>query len=356
MSDLDAQYRTDGDDTGNWPNIGDYWPDAPHRMGPEADYRPDEEDAGPASPIDPAPTRLISPPARPGRSWLRIFLAALGALVFLGGSVIVLARLVTQGRDTDSNVSAPATQQTTGQNAGGGELGGVAQQPSPPVSVVPEPSATATSPQASASASGSPSPSATALPFMSGTFELTGSVVDLNVTVSSLGNDAIRVSAPSGSGLHPRATVDGNTLKLSPNPEGKKGSGRLDVRLNSRIAWALKMTGGVTDGSFDLTGADLRRIDLVGGATRIEMALPSPASGIPIRMSGGVSSWNITTQEEVPLRVLLRQGGGVVELNGQRSTGIKRGTLLSADGAGDGGLAIDAVAGLGELTVAPAGD
>jgi hypothetical protein len=148
--------------------------------------------------------------------------------------------------------------------------------------------------------------------------------------------------------------VDGNTLKLAPNPDRRKGSGRLDVRLNSRIAWAVKMSGGVTSGSFDLTGADVRRIDLVGGATRIDMALPSPSSGIPIRMSGGVGAWNITTQEEVPLRVLLRQGGGVVELNGKRTTGIKSGTLLSADGPADGGLAIDAVAGLGTLTVQPA--
>jgi hypothetical protein len=148
--------------------------------------------------------------------------------------------------------------------------------------------------------------------------------------------------------------VDGTTLMVSPNPDRKKGSGQLDVRLNARIAWSLKMTGGVTTSSFDLAGATVRRIDLVGGASRIDMALPSPAAVIPIRMSGGVKTWGITTVGEVPVRVLLRDGGGAVVLNGDRKLGIKRGTLLRADGRSGGGLAIDAVAGLGTLTVAPA--
>src|SRR5262245_57222635 len=112
MSDLDAQHRGSDDgpsppagsggDTGSLPRIADYWPDAPQRMGPEADYRvddvhrsdaghrPDADEKRPTlraeGPDGPA-TRLISPPPRPRRSWLRVFLAILGALVFLGGSV-----------------------------------------------------------------------------------------------------------------------------------------------------------------------------------------------------------------------------------------------------------------------------
>jgi len=375
MSDLDAQSRTDdnapspsagdgGADTGSWPRIADYWPDAPRRAGPGAGRNPGWENpaapspaapgpGGPAGPGDPAATRLISPPPKPGRSWLRIFLSALGALVFLGGSVMVLARLVSQSGDTDSSVSAPGARQTAGQDAGGQDLGGLAVPASPPVSIEPRPSATA-----SPAGSGSPSPSAkpAVLPFTAGTFELTGDVVDLNVTMASLGNDAIQFNAPSGSGLRPRATVAGNTLKLAPNPGRGKGSGRLDVRLNTRIAWSLKLSGGVTTGSFDLFRATLRRIDLPGGAAKLDMRLPSPAGGVPIRMSGGVNTWEITTAQKVPIRVRLRDGGGVATLNGHRTTGIDRGTLLRDD-TGDGGpLVIDAVAGLGTLIVGPVDD
>jgi hypothetical protein len=59
----------------------------------------------------------------------------------------------------------------------------------------------------------------------------------------------------------------------------------------------------------------------------------------------------------VPVKALLRDGGGKVILNGDRTDGIDRDTTLR-DGGGDndsGGLGIDAVAGLGTLIVAPAG-
>jgi hypothetical protein len=56
---------------------------------------------------------------------------------------------------------------------------------------------------------------------------------------------------------------------------------------------------------------------------------------------------------------LLRDGGGLAVLNGDQTEGIDRNTRLRGDGddkVESGGLDIDAVAGLGTLIVAPAGE
>jgi hypothetical protein len=84
------------------------------------------------------------------------------------------------------------------------------------------------------------------------------------------------------------------------------------------------------------------------------MALPRQDDSIDIKMSGGVNTWRITTEREVAVKVLLRDGGGQVVLNGRRTSGIDRNTTLRADGDDDGRLNIVAEAGLGALTVAPA--
>jgi hypothetical protein len=327
--------------TDSLPNISDYWPDAPHRMSPEADWYPGDDESPAASPPyvpQPPMDHLISPPPRPPRRGLRVFLGALAVLVFLGGSGLVLARMVLRddppaARPTAAPAPPPA-----------GDLG--ADQDNAPVSVEP-------SPEPSGTTASSPA----ALPFTSGTFDLTGNVVEFNVTVADLGAEPVAFSTPGGSGLEPRLSRDGSAVKLDPRPTGSKGSGRLDVRLNSRVTWSIRMSGGVTRGNFALTDAKLRRIDLDGGATRITMLLPTPGETMPIRMTGGVNTWVITTAKKVPLSTLLRQGAGEVSLNGTRVRNLKRGSVVRAGGGAgveSGGFGIDAVAGIGTLTVAPA--
>ncbi|MEU4237345.1 hypothetical protein [Actinoplanes sp. NPDC026619] len=347
-SDLDTPVPDPDPAPEGLPNIADYWPDAPHRMGPAADWYPDQaEPAGAASPPytqEPQPTQLISPPPRARRRGLRVLLAALAVLVFVGGSALALARLVLRPAPSPpAGVTAqPATQQPDG---------AVPDQPNAPVSVQPAPSATV-APSAAVSAT----PTATALPFTSGTFELSGNVIELNVSIADLGNEPVRFSTPAGSGLKPQLSRDGGTVKLDPKPDGSEGNGRVDVQLNGKVTWSIRMGGGVTRGNFALTGAKLRRIDLVGGASRIAMTLPTPGETMPIKMYGGVNNWQITTADKVPLKVLLRDGAGKVTLNGKTSNGLKRNAQLNVDG-GDGvesgGFGIDAVGGIGTLTVAP---
>jgi len=340
-SDLDADEPTlalDPAPTGSLPRIADYWPDAPHRMQPEADYYPDSvEDSRPVTPAYPSPPRVIGAPPQPRRRrGLRIVLAMLAVLVFLGGAVLVLARMVL-GSAGPAPVTTAAPEPVI-----------AAPAPSAPVSIAPAP----TDPPPATTAPPPPAPTVAALPFTSGSFELAGDVTELTVSIADLGTDPIRATTAAGSGLKLRTTVGDGVAKLSADPAGK-GNGRVEVRLNKKVTWSVRMSGGVRDGTFTLTGGSIRRIDLTGGAARLTMTLPTPGETLPIRMSGGVNTWRITTATEVPVTVLLRKGAGEVALNGHRTRNIKRDTRVR-DGNGGGGLDIDAVAGLGTLTVAPA--
>src|SRR4029453_953202 len=99
-------------------------------------------------------------------------------------------------------------------------------------------SATPPAPPSATATSVSP----TVPPFSSGTFELVSDVTVINVTVAALGADPVRVPAPDGSGLKPKLSRDGSTVRLSAQEVDTDGSGRLDVRLNNKITWSLRMT------------------------------------------------------------------------------------------------------------------
>ncbi|MFI5897942.1 hypothetical protein ACIA5D_48460 [Actinoplanes sp. NPDC051513] len=349
---MDGSHDTDDPitSTGEWPHIADYWPDAPHRMGPEADYNPGDEPAPQQYVVEPPPARVIGAPPPPDRKALRVLLGVLAVTVFLGGSVVVLGRMVLRGDRTSVAISAPPATPTQAT---------APAEPNPPVSIVPQapPSASAAPP--SGSATPKPTTAPAEPPFSSGTFELAGDVAVLDVSIAAIGGDPVRVSVPDGSGIKPSLARDGSTVRLTTKvAKGSEGTEPITVRLNSKITWSVKMTGGVGDADFALADGLVRRIDLNGGAATIDMELPTPGETLPIRMTGGVNTWTITTAERVPVKALLRDGGGLVVLNGDRTRGIDRNTRLRGDGDDDvesGGLDIDAVAGLGTLIVAPAG-
>jgi hypothetical protein len=161
----------------------------------------------------------------------------------------------------------------------------------------------------------------------------------------------VDVRTAKGSGITAEATVDGSTVRLTAEPNGRTGPARVDVLLDTRIAWNLKMSGGVSKAKFGLAGGTVRGVDLSGGAATIDLALPRRLDGVPIRMSGGVRTWRIRTEKEVPVRVKVRRGAGEVVLYGDREKGVDRGETVRKGGDGDGRLEIEAVAGMGSLTV-----
>ncbi|AGL16793.1 hypothetical protein [Actinoplanes sp. N902-109] len=318
------------------PDIAAYWPDAPHRMGPAADRyedpaaEPVRADAGLFTRIAPvpapAPAGRPAPLAEPPRRRRRTpaLLGAGSAVLLLVGAGLVLAR-----RDAD---------------------------PAPPRAAAPPPAATAVPPAASPSpATGSPRSTTTgpAAPPAALEFELVDDTTRLSVRTAALGADKFRVSTPPDAGITARAALTGGVVRLTVGPGGSPGSGRVDVQLSDRVTWRLRMTGGVERASFDMGRGTVSRIDLTGGAATIDLTLDQQRATVPVRMTGGVHEWRIRTGQVAPARVAVRRGAGDVILYDRRRSEIRKGTTLrSGDIAQTPGLDIDAVGGIGTLTIA----
>ncbi|MBM2616663.1 hypothetical protein JIG36_13945 [Actinoplanes sp. LDG1-06] len=304
------------------PRISDYWPDR-----------------------SPNPTTVIGQPPEPPRRRLRLLAAVTGAVLFLGVSAIVLTRMV--GSD---ETAAPPTAASDPDIIVGGA-------PSPPVSIEPSPAPTSASASAAAPPPTSASPAPPAGPaFAAGTFVLASGLTELNVSLGRPPRDGIaKVSSPDGSGVVPDAKLDGTELTLTAERRGERGTGDVSVVLDERITWTIRMEGGVRRGNFDMAGGSVRDFYFEGGANELGLTLPRQSRQIEIRMAGGVHEWRIGTEGEFAVKVRVRKGAGAISLNGDRDEGIDGGETVRSRGDDDvsGGLAIEAVGGIGSLKVSP---
>lgn len=176
-------------------------------------------------------------------------------------------------------------------------------------------------------------------------------VTELSVRTTEL-DQTFKVSTPHDSGLKVRPSFEDGLLRVRATSTGDGGNGRVQVLLSDDLSWRLRMTGGVARASFDLAAHTVRRIDLVGGAAEINMELGRQGATVPIRMSGGVSAWNIRTSAQLPVRVVAGRGGSRVDLYGHVTEGLVAGTTVRSGDLDDGrGLDLDAEGGFSALTV-----
>jgi hypothetical protein len=203
------------------------------------------------------------------------------------------------------------------------------------------------------SRSASPPPAATPLP-AAATFDLVSDLDELTVSTERLDQGVALVGVPSGSNAAPRASMVGTVLRLAADTKGNDGKPRIEVRLDNRIAWSIRIDGGVRHIAVDFSGGKVQRFDLNGGATRIDMALSRLSGVLPIRMTGGVNTWQIATDGQAAVQVLVRKGAGRIVLYGRDRNGIGPGKTVTSLAGSRGALAIDAVGGIGQLKVAAA--
>ncbi|MFG1992932.1 hypothetical protein ACGFJ7_23420 [Actinoplanes sp. NPDC048988] len=343
------------------------------------DEEPPTEEFTVVPAVDPAPSWTAEPSPAPRRGLRpKAAIAVIGAVLLLGvGGVVVSTSSGPSPRGTASPDSGPADrgqadgQAESGQAENGQPDGDEAQ---------------------SGQSEGDPAPGSVPA-FAAGTFNLASSVGELSLTLGRPENGPIQISThgngqgdpdndqdpdrnrgsagnsvPNGNNGRPDGSgPDGNGS--GPDGSGPDGSGaavavngtevrvttggpevgRVDVVLDQRIDWTIRMSGGVRAATFALAGGSVSGVDLAGGADTVRLTLPGRDRALPVRMSGGVRDWSITTDGEVPVRVLARSGAGEVTLYGQRQSGIARDTTLTA---GNGtGLDVTAAAGFGSLTV-----
>jgi hypothetical protein len=184
-------------------------------------------------------------------------------------------------------------------------------------------------------------------------FDLVDGTTMINMRLAALGDELYRISTPAGASVLPKVTADGDRLRLFLVRSGIQGVGAVNVALNVKVRWDLRVLGGAKQTVIDLSGGRVDGVELAGGATRIDLTLPRPDGTLSVRMTGGVNQFLVHTADSVPVRVRVGSGAGRVVLDGRQRNGIAPGASFTTARWTNGGdrIDLDAVAGMATLTV-----
>ncbi|WP_089158105.1 hypothetical protein [Micromonospora sp. NBS 11-29] len=184
-------------------------------------------------------------------------------------------------------------------------------------------------------------------------FELVDGLTSFTLRAADLGDDLYRIGAPADAGVTPRPELAGQRLRLRVEENGRPGPSAVEVVLNSRVTWRLRLVGGVREQRLDLGAARLAGIELIGGASRTALRLPPLDGALTVRMTGGVSELTVAVPGGPPARVRVAAGAGSLAVYDERRAGIAAGELVSSPGwdrAADR-LYLDLVAGANTVSV-----
>jgi hypothetical protein len=183
-----------------------------------------------------------------------------------------------------------------------------------------------------------------------GTVDLVSGATTVSVRTADLGPDRVRATTPDGAGVAPVLDVQDDTVTVHLVPTGLSGPGAVTVLLDPRVRWQVRMSGGAVSQRLDLRGARLSGVDLVAGATRIELDLPVPDRTVPVRMEGGATEFTVHVPAGVATGVRVGGGAASTDVDGVRRTGLAGGTVLSTSTATDR-YDVDATAGVSTLVL-----
>lgn len=173
------------------------------------------------------------------------------------------------------------------------------------------------------------------------TFDLVSGATAVTIRSADLGDEMYRVRSQD-----PRVTTQGDTMSLQTEP-----SAVVDVQLSTRVRWTLRLTGGATAQTVDMSAGGLAAVEFAGGASRIELTLPRPEGTMPVRLTKGADQVIVHTPAGVPAQVRIGSGAGQVTLGTETHSGIAAGTVYKPDSwhRAPNRYDIDAVAGLAHL-------
>jgi hypothetical protein len=166
--------------------------------------------------------------------------------------------------------------------------------------------------------------------------EFGATAVDVNT--ESLGDDLFRAHfeyspgepAPSGTVDRETGTV---TLRQNPHMNPFAFSGprhdRVVVRLNDRVAWKVRISGGASQMGLNLSTGRVSGVEISGGASQMDLTLPAPHGTVRVAISGGASQMHIRCASGTAARITVTGGVGTLQVNDSRQTGVGQLTLAT---------------------------
>lgn len=125
------------------------------------------------------------------------------------------------------------------------------------------------------------------------------------------------------------------------------------MALSVELPWTIEIVGGIQRVEADLRAVPLRRLELTGGAERVQIELGRPDGEIPVRIVGGAKTIRVERPRGAPVQLRVRGGASQIELDGT-SLGAKGGdtTVDSRGWTGSGDrYALDVIGGAKTITV-----
>src|SRR5229473_1574186 len=161
---------------------------------------------------------------------------------------------------------------------------------------------------------------------------------NVDVRTESLGDDLFQAHFEYSPGEPaPTATLDRETgtltLKQNPhmNPFAFSGSrhDRVVVRLNDRVTWKVRISGGASQMGLNLSTGRVSGVEISGGASQMDLTLPAPHGTVRVGISGGASQMHIRTASGTAARITVTGGVGTLQVNDSRQTGVGQLTLAT---------------------------
>lgn len=159
--------------------------------------------------------------------------------------------------------------------------------------------------------------------------EVVGASTVLHIRSANLG-DVLFSIATVDSSAAPRLvdTVRGPRLELLRT--GVAGTVGAEIRLNAKVSWTIRLTGGSTEQDIDMRLGGLARVELAGGASRAVLQLPEPKGTVPLSVTGAVGELSVRAETGIPVRLRLGTGADVATIDGTTYRTVKPGTVLTS--------------------------
>jgi len=91
------------------------------------------------------------------------------------------------------------------------------------------------------------------------------------------------------------------------------------VTLTDRIPWTIQVGGGAANQRLDLRHLQLAKLQVSGGANRLDAQLPTPKGTVLIEVSGGANNVTLRAPSHSDWRVAVSGGVSAVTVNGSSS-------------------------------------
>ena len=137
------------------------------------------------------------------------------------------------------------------------------------------------------------------------------------------------------SGPPPDVSVHGGTITIAQKRRFRLFDWRnqsADVALNTSVPWTVAFKGGMWHLVADLRDVRLESLTVSGGASEVEIWLPSPTGVVPVAVSGGASSVRVHRPAGAAVRAAITGGASELELDGQRLGGVGGRSVLESSG------------------------